>query len=175
MYLEMYLEMYLAAATAGVTDLGRPLLYFYGAHALAKAAVAALLGVDDEAMEGKHGLTVEPGPSAWHEHVPWPTVIRWKATGLFAMLYRVTRWDQLYACCFDDSTWKGSNQPRGGLQFHVLECIRYLQYDWGILPAPGFAPPWTAAHEHDMNMKRASSCCSPTVVQTIDSPHDRQC
>lgn len=141
-------EMYLAAATAGVTDLGRPLLYFYGAHALAKAAVAVLLGVDDEAMNGKHGLKVEPGPSARHENLPWPTVIRWKATGLFAMLYRVTRWDQLYACCYDDSAWKGSSQPRSGLQFHVLECIRFLQYNWGLLPVTGFAPPWHAMHPH---------------------------
>jgi len=134
-------EMYLAAATAGVTDLGRPLLYFYGAHALAKAAVAALFGAEKAILEDSHGLTRFEGPSAKHEHVEWPTIIRWKGKGLFAMLYRATRWDELYRCCYDDSPWKARDKqkPPDNLEFHVLECIRYLQYDWGILPHTGFA------------------------------------
>lgn len=140
-------EMYLAAGATGMTDLARPLLYFYGAEALAKAAVAALFGAEAMILEDFHGLTSQEGPSACHDHVEWPTLIRWKAKGAFAMLYRATRWDELYTCCFDDSRWATPQIPRNGLQFHVLECIRYLQYDWGTLPATGFAPSGWSLHD----------------------------
>src|SRR5260370_33008552 len=52
-------ELYMAAETRGVTDLSRPLLYFYGAAALAKAATTALFGAENP--EKGHGLSTNPG------------------------------------------------------------------------------------------------------------------
>jgi hypothetical protein len=137
-------EMYAAAQTAGVTDLSRPLLYFYGAMGLAKAATVALFGV--EALEGAHGLGRASGPTESSEQAPWPTLIRWQGEGQFPMLYRAARWDDLYGCCHKDSRWRGRRNLEEPLQFHVLECIRALQYDWGTLRPTGLAQPYTALY-----------------------------
>lgn len=135
-------EMYTAAQSAGVTDLARPLLYFYGALGLAKAAIAALFGA--EALEEAHGLRRDYAPTVSSDQPDWPTLIEWQGRGQFAMLYRAARWDELYSCCYEDSRWQGRHSPPWPLRFHVLECIRALNYPWGTLPATGLARVGTA-------------------------------
>lgn len=136
-------EFYTAATSAGVTDLSRPVLYFYGALALAKAAVAALFGSDK--LEHGHGLDNSLGPSTQHSEAPWPNIIHWRQFGEFVMLYRAARWDvDLYREGRNDTQnrdFVGADQPK----FHILECIRWLGYDWGMLPPTGFEKPRTAA------------------------------
>ncbi len=141
-------EMYTAAQAAGVTDLGRPLLYFYGALALAKAATAALFGAD--ALERTHGLGTERAPTISDNEPGWPTLIEWQGRGHFPMLYRAARWDDLYACCYPDSRWHGRPALDPPLRFHILECIRALQYPWGTLPSTGLAAPGTSLFDAQM-------------------------
>jgi hypothetical protein len=130
-------EMYTAAKAGGVADLARPILYFYGAMGLAKAATVALFGADG--LEERHGLSRSPGPTAASDHAPWPTLIQWEAEGQFPTLYRASRWDRLYACCSGDAGFRNTFNQKSPLQFHVLECIRAVQYDWGTLPPTGLA------------------------------------
>src|SRR5260370_30520 len=60
------------------------------------------------------------------------------------MLYRGARWENLYGCCYKDSRWRGKRNLDEPLQFHVLECIRALRYEWGTLKPTGLAQPDTA-------------------------------
>ncbi len=116
-------EYYAAATAIGVTDLSRPVLYFYGALSLARAAVVALRGIG--AVENMHGLEIKDGPSIrdQQEH-SWPTLIKWQNRGEFAAFYRVARWDTMYAA---------SSRPVLP-SFHILECLRMLECNWGSLP-----------------------------------------
>lgn len=142
-------EMYTAAQAAGVTDLGRPLLYFYGALGLAKAAIAAIFGA--EALEEDHGLSRGRAPTVSSDQPPWPTLIEWHGRGQFSMLYRAARWDvDLYQCCYKDSRWGGRRNLDKPLRFHVLECIRALQYPWGTLPDTSLPVPGTSAFDAQM-------------------------
>lgn len=128
-------EYYTAAQSVGVTALSRPVLYYYGALYLARAAVVAVGGVKMLETWG-HGLKVKPGPSITsvseqHRQLPpWPTLIRWERSGEFAAFFRMTRWDILYQP-HDKPDWN----PRDGWPaFHILECLRCLGVDWGALP-----------------------------------------
>lgn len=141
-------EMYTAAQTAGVTDLSRPLLYFYGALGLAKATTAALFGAD--ALEKEHGLGTGRAPTVSNDTPDWPTLIEWHGKGHFPMLYRAARWDELYTCCYKDSRWQGKRDLNPPLRFHVLECIRVLQYPWGTLPPTGLPVLGTALFDARM-------------------------
>jgi YaaC-like Protein len=141
-------EMYLAAQTSGVTDLSRPLLYFYGALDLAKAVTAALFGAD--ALGEAHGLGTGNAPTVSSNNSQWPTLIEWRGQGQFPMFYRAARWDELYACCYKDSRWQGKRDLNQPLRFHVLECIRALQYPWGTLPPTGFPAPGGASFNVQM-------------------------
>jgi hypothetical protein len=68
-------EMYTAAGAAGVTDVSRSLLYYYGALALVKAVTSTVFGAT--AGQGRHGLTCEPGPTDRNpKGGDWPTVIK---------------------------------------------------------------------------------------------------
>lgn len=134
-------ELYTAAMASGMTDLARPLLFYYSAVALAKAAGVALFGVEHLNQHRSHGLGDETGSSSQHpQGVSWPTLIVWQQTGTFAMLYRAARWDTLYQCCTKHSKWGRTGVP-GKLRFHVLECIRWLGYEWGTLPHTNFSRP----------------------------------
>jgi hypothetical protein len=135
-YMRQGRELYMAAGSAGVTDLSTPLLYYYGALALAKAATTAIFGAWDQARE-QHGLRhdVQNKPTSGHpEGLGWPTVIVWRENGMFKRFYQAARWDEVW------QKW-----PKLGLpthpQFHVLECLRYptSSSTWGILPPTGFA------------------------------------
>jgi YaaC-like protein len=128
-------EQYVAAQSAAVTELSRPLNYYYGALSLAKAATAALFGT--EHVEAAHGLGHEAGPSdRCPDRATWPTVITWQRQGAFPMLYLAARWDTVF------ERW-GKLGFNGRPKFHVLECIRFLGYEWGTLPPTGFSRPGT--------------------------------
>jgi|GEM_PF-4821407 len=135
-------ELYAAAAASDVTDVSKPILYFYGAEALAQAVIISLFGVErfESRHAREHGLNCprEHGVTTRHpDGVKWPTTIEWKPKGIFAMFYRATRWDRLYDCCSTHSAWKSITSTVTP-EFHVLECIRWLGLDWGTLPATGF-------------------------------------
>jgi len=119
-------ELYMAAETRGVTDLSRPLLYFYGAAALAKAAGTTLFGAEDQ--EKGHGLSAEPGAQGVESGI-----IKWQARGTFPMFYRATRTDGIYGATVNDPKAWASDPTNASLRFHALECIRILGYDWGLL------------------------------------------
>jgi len=120
-------EYYSAAMSMGVTDLSRPVLYFYGALALARAAVVALCG--REALESQHGLEVKNGPSVQdQQNYSWPTLLKWERRGDFPAFYRVTRWDNAYSNL--STSVLASRWPT----FHILESLRVLGCDWGSLP-----------------------------------------
>jgi hypothetical protein len=126
-------ECYIAAASLGVTPLTTPILYFYGALALASAVVVAAHGID--ALDHSHGLDMINGPSSRslidaEDSQNWPTLVRWQGSGMFASLYRATRWDALYSGDIrkrPESYWTTHT-------FHILECLRMLGCDWGALP-----------------------------------------
>ncbi len=120
-------ELYMAAETRGVTDLSRPLLYFYGAAALAKAATTTLFGAENP--EKGHGLSTEPGAQGVEAGI-----IKWQARGTFAMFCRTTRTDDIYGATVNDPKVWSSDPTNASLRFHALECIRALGYDWGLLP-----------------------------------------
>lgn len=119
-------ELYMAAETRGVTDLSRPLLYFYGAAALAKAATTLLFGADN--LEYGHGLSANPGAQGNESGI-----VVWGARGTFPMFYRATRTDGIYGNSLRDlKAWR--NDPTtANLHFHALECIRALGYNMGLL------------------------------------------
>lgn len=163
-------EMYTAAQSTGVTDLGRPLLYFYGALGLAKAATALLFGAD--ALEEAHGLGTGYAPTISHDTPDWPTLIEWHGKGQFAMLYRAVRWDELYACCYRESRWQGHPRLQQPLRFHVLECIRALQYPWGTLPPTGLPAPGTALFNAQARPGLLLPYHGPSdMYQTSETPH----
>lgn len=125
-------ELYTAAGSPGITDLSTPLLYYYGALAFAKAAIAAVFGVWNQTGE-QHGLAHAVNrPTSQHPlGLEWPTVIVWHKNGVFRRLYRTARYDEVW------QKWPKLGLP-GSTQFHVLECIRYLS-GLGILMPTGFA------------------------------------
>lgn len=142
-------ELYTAAGSAGVTDLSTPLLYYYGALALAKAVAVAVFGVRNQTGE-RHGLVYDQAnrPTSRHSAgVEWPTVIIWQQNGVFQRLYRAARWDEVW------QNWGKLGLPSNP-QFHVLECIRYLNSVLGIFLPTGFArvgfppPPDYRAQRH---------------------------
>lgn len=129
-------ELYTAAGGAGVTDLSTPLLYYYGALALAKAAVAAVFGVWNQSGE-RHGLDYDRVNRPTSDHptgVDWPTVVIWQQSGMFRRLYRTARWDEVW------QRWGKLGLPASP-KFHVLECIRYPGSEWSPLRPTGFARP----------------------------------
>lgn len=129
-------ELYMAAGSAGVTDLSTPLLYYYGALALAKAATAAVFGAWNQLGE-RHGLTHDQIYMPTSDHPSgrgWPTVITWGQKGIFKRFYRAARWDQMW------SQWSKLGLPASP-QFHVLECLRYPRSDWSPLRPTGFVRP----------------------------------
>ena len=111
-------------AAENVSEHTRPILFFYGALALAQAASTALLGVPQKSL--RHGLTAQVGPGYGHAPL-WPTVITWFQSGYFGRLYLTARWDKLP---FNDS---GSSRIEG---FHILECLRWLCYPLGVIAEP---------------------------------------
>lgn len=125
-------EYYSAATTIGVSVLTKPVLYFYGALALSRAAVVAAFGV--EGLDPwNHGLTVTPGPSIRSldhgaQRADWPTLIKWEGRGEFPAFYRAARWDTAY------QTSSGKAPGTGWPAFHILECLRFLKCEWGTLP-----------------------------------------
>jgi hypothetical protein len=120
-------ELYMAAETRVVTDLSRPLLYFYGAVALAKAATTTLFGADN--TEKGHGLTSKLDAEGVESGI-----IAWRAQGTFPMFYRATRTDDSYRARVDDSNVWLRDPTNASLRFHALECVRALGYNWGLLP-----------------------------------------
>ena len=136
-------EYYSAADATGVTDLSRPVLYFYGALALAKAASTAIFGRDRQA-ERSHGLTFGDAPTASSARPVWPTLIKWQESGAFVRLYRAARWDDDLYRSAQDSHWKMWRKANSSQLpvFHILECLRWLGCDRGLLPPTGFEEKW---------------------------------
>lgn len=126
-------EYFSAATNIGVSVLTKPVLYFYGALALSRAAVAAVFGV--EGLDPvTHGLSVKSGPSFRSldegvETADWPTLIKWEGKGEFPAFYRAVRWDTIYQMS-PGTAPAGSGWPA----FHILECLRFLKSEWGTLP-----------------------------------------
>lgn len=141
-------ELYTAAESSGVTDLSRPILYYYGALAYAKAAITALFGVEADQDGTRHGLKLGLGPTTRHpDSTSWPSIITWQQKGVFSQFYQVTRWDQVW------KNWDRLGTPQSP-QFHVLECIRYTTDEWGTLPSTGFHRPRYASDvEHPRHPK----------------------
>jgi hypothetical protein len=125
-------EYYSAATTIGVSVLTKPVLYFYGALTLSRAAVVAAFGV--EGLDPvRHGLSVRSGPSIRSldqgaQPADWPTLIKWEGRGEFAAFYRAARWDIIYQVS------PGKSPGTGWPAFHILECLRFLKCEWGTLP-----------------------------------------
>lgn len=118
-------EYYRAATAGDVTDLSRPVLYFYGAEALAEALGVSLFG-PGLGQDQKHGLTTGKG------RVPREVVL-WMERGVFPRFYQAVRTDIAY----NKSPQFTGNVQRSSPKVcvHVDDCLAAL----GLRPTD-FAP-----------------------------------
>lgn len=138
----------------------RPILFYYGALALAQAASVALFGVPTQPLQ--HGLSAELGPG-YQDAPSWPTVIAWWQSGHFARLYRTVRWDGAFP----------DKQSRNKLRrFHILECLRWLKAPFGVIPEPFPASPSDSADVRALHLLPFGDGSRPyaSVDMPLDTP-----
>jgi hypothetical protein len=165
-YMRQGRELYMAAESAGVTDLSRPILYYYGALAYAKAATMTLFGADAFHDRNRHGLSAHTGPTTNHrDGTSWPTIIKWHEQGVFSRFYQAARWDEVWQKRAKLAT---SHSP----QLHVLECIRYLGGEWGTLRPTGFDRPRYATTAEQPRYPREQCLLAYQPGQTMFMTHE---